>query len=582
MSSDNFFENILKNMADGVMALDFKGRIIMFNTAAGNILGMDPARVTDKTFAGVFMSGGQSNDDFSQAVLDAVYEQGIGLASTVGFIREDGSEVFLSMTSSYLRGEAPGGDNRGVILVFSDITQLRRMQARQEEDARKLGRAYQDLEEKTALLQQVMKRSRIVRFVSTILIVGLFLGLGLYYFQGDALLNRIRQAGPETRPGTDEAVERYFTVEQRPLSSSVSLSGRLEPLEEIVVTAPFEAMIEERHFSFGQMVEKGDLLILLDSSDLEIKLRNAVSEFIKAGQRYRELLSWDSGTEMTRARRSLARARDTLEMNQRELEESELLFEQGIVPANEVEGKRRSVDNALVDVEAALEELESVREKGSRENIELVEMELENARVNLSNLEKQMAGREVRAPVSGVVIKPVSEDDKKISLERGTRVSAGTSLFAVGDLSGVTVSTRVDEVDVRNISLGQPVSARGDAFPDIQLEGMVSHISAQAVTTGSQQAASFDVLVTFPGLDEQSLDVIRVGMSADLEVLVYDKDDALMVPISSVRVVQGRPMVRLVEPDGRITEKEVVTGLTTLGSVEIRSGLEPGDRLSGW
>ncbi len=581
MSSDNFFHNILENMADGVMALDFKGRIIMFNSAAGNILGMDPARVMDKTFAGVFMSGEQCNDDFSQMVLDAVYEQKIGITSTVGFTREDGSEVFLSITSSYLQAEAQDLDNKGVILVFSDITRMRRMQARQEEDARKLGRAYQDLEEKTSLLQQAMKKSRIVRFVSTILIVGLFLGLGLYYFQGDALLNRIRQAGPETKPGT-EAVERYFTVEQRPLSSSVSLSGRLEPLEEIVVTAPFEAMIEERHFSFGQMVEKGDLLILLDSSDLEIKLRNAVSEFIKAGQRYRELLSWDSGTEMTRARRSLARARDTLEMNQRELEESELLFKQGIVPANEVEGKRRSVDNALVDVEAAVEELESVREKGSRENIELVEMELENARVNLSNLEKQMAGREVRAPVSGVVIKPVSEDDKKVSLERGSRVSAGASLFAVGDLSGVTVSTKVDEVDVRNISLGQPVSARGDAFPDIQLEGMVSHISAQAVTTGSQQAASFDVLVTFPVLDEQSLDVIRVGMSADLEVLVYDKDDALMVPISSVRVVQGRPMVRLVEPDGRITEKEVVTGLTTLGSVEIRSGLEPGDRLSGW
>ncbi len=581
MSSDNFFENILENMADGVMALDFKGRIIMFNTAAGNILGMDPAGVMDKTFAGVFMSGGQPNDDFSQTVLDAVYEQRAGLASTVSFTREDGSEVFLSINSSYLREKESDAENRGVILVFSDITRLTRMQARQEEDARKLGRAYQDLEEKTILLQQAIKKSRIVRVVSTIFIIGLFLGIGLYYFQGDALLNRIQQARPEAKARTETA-DRYFTVEQRPLSSSVSLSGRLEPLEEIVVTAPFEAMIEERNFSFGQMVEKGDLLILLDSSDLEIKLRNATSDFIKAGQRYKELLNWDSGTEMTRARRSLARARDTLEMNQRELEESQLLLKQGIVPANEVEGKRRSVENALVDVEAAEEELESAREKGSNENIELVKMELENARVNLANFEKQMAGREVLAPVSGVVIKPVSEDDKKISLEKGSRVSAGTSLFAVGDLSGVTVSTRVDEVDVRNVSPGQRVSARGDAFPDILLQGVVSHISAQAITSGSQQAATFDVLVIFPELDEQSLDVIRVGMSADLEVLVYDRDDALMVPISSVRMMQGRPMVRLAGSDGGVIEKEISTGLTTIGSVEIRSGLEPGDRLLAW
>ncbi len=579
MSSDNFFENILENMADGVMALDFKGRIIMFNSAAGHILGMDPAYTMNRTFAQVFMSGRQSNDDFNQAVLDAVYQQGIGVSSTVNFIRSDGSEVSLTINSSYLQKESSDQEDRGVILVFSDITQFKRMQSRQEEDARKLGRAYQELEEKNNLLHQAMKKARVVRLVSFFLIVGLFLGIGLYYFQGDALLKKLQQARPSPTPRTETAVQ-HFIVEERPLSSSVSLSGRLEPLEEIVVTAPFDAMIEKRDFSFGQMVDKGDLLILLDSTDLEIKIRNARSDYIKASQRYRELLNWDSGTEMTRARRSLARAKDTLEMNERELEESELLYSKGIVPANEVVGKKRTYENTLADVQAAREELESVREKGSRENIELVMMELENLRVNLENLENQLAGKEVRAPVSGVVIKPVSEDDKKISLERGSKVSAGTSLFAVGDLSGVNVGTKVDEVDVRNITPGQPVSARGDAFPDIFLEGRVAHVSAQAITAGGQQAATFDVLVTFPELDQASLDVIRVGMSADLEVMVYEKKDALMVPISFVKLINGRPMIRLVENEGRVIEKEVSTGLTTLGSVEIRSGVQAGDRLA--
>ncbi|MFP4455811.1 MAG: efflux RND transporter periplasmic adaptor subunit [Desulfonatronovibrio sp.] len=580
MSSDNFFENILENMADGVMALDFKGRIVMFNSSAGDILGMSPDKVLDDTFARVFMAGGTDNDEFNQVVLDAVYEQGIGLSSIVDFTRADGSKVSLSICSSYL-GNTKEQEKKGVILVFSDITELKAMQARQEEDARKLGKAYRDMEEKNTLLQQALKKVKVVRIVSSVMILFLLLGIGLYYFYGDTLLNKIQKTG-SSQPSAPSGEVEYFTVEQRPLTSSVSISGRLEPLEEIVVTSPFDGTIEQRNFSFGQIVDQGDVLILLDSSELEVKLRNARSEYIKINQKYQELLNWDSGIEMTKARRSLARAGETLEVNQRELEESELLFEKGIVAANEVDGKKRAVENALVDVQSAEEELESVREKASEQNIQMVRMELENAKVNLETLEKQIQGKTIRAPVSGVVIKPVRKEDKEVSLEKGSKVSAGASLFAVGDLSGVTVSTKVDEVDVRKISIGQPVKARGDAFPGMLLEGLVSHISAQAVTGSGQQAATFDVRVTFPELDEQNLEVIRVGMSADLEIVVYDNDEALMAPLSCVRVVQGRSMVRLAEPDGNIVEKEVETGLTTLTSVEIKSGLKQGDRLVQW
>lgn len=581
MPTEDFYQNILENMADGVMALDFKGRIIMFNEAAGKILSIDPEKALEKPFALVFMDQAQTNDQFNQVVLDAVYQQDIGLTTTVDFSRNDGSTATLSITSSYLQGDGQHQDNNGVILVFSDVTQIKALQKKQEEDARKLGQAYQDLEGKNELLHKALKKVQVIRVVSTILIIGLFLSIGLYYFQGNALIKRIQQSANQDAPAAQDETD-YHTVKTSSLSSSVSLSGRLEPLEEIVVTAPFDAMIIQRDFSFGQMVDQGDVLLVLDSSDLEIKLRNARSDFIKANQKLQELLDWDSGTEMTRARRSLARSRDTLSVNQRKLEESELLFERGIIPAQELESAQRQKDSAQEDVQSALEELESVRKKGDPENIELARMEMENARVNLANLEKQVEGKVITAPVSGVVIQPVSEDDKKLSLEKGSRITSGVSLMAVGDLNGVTVSTKVDEVDVRKLSLGQPVRARGDAFPGVTLDGVVSHISAQAVSSSGGQGATFDVRVTFSEVEEKVLDLIRVGMSADLEVVVYEKDDAIMVPISLVRMVRETPMIRLVESDNSIIEKEVETGMTNVRSVEIVSGVNPGDRLAGW
>ncbi len=568
-------------MADGVMALDFKGRVIMFNSAAGHILGFEPEDVLGKTFAALFMLSSEDNDQFNQVILDAVYQQAVGLSSTVEFSRMDGSKVILSVNSSYLQGDNPEAGHKGVILVFSDITELKRLQARQEEDARKLGKAYQELEEKTGMLEKALKRVQVIKIFSFIAIIILFAGISLYYFQGDSLLDRA--VSPESEPPAEgtEAINSAM-VTSRPLSSSVSLSGTLKPLEEIVVTAPFDARIEDKFFSFGQVVNKGDVLILLDSSDLEIKLRQARSDFIKANQRYQELIDWDSGTEMTRARRGLTRARDTVQVNQSKLEEARLLFDKGVIPAHDVESAERQLKNAREDLQNAREELESVRKKADERNIELARMELKNARVNLENLEHQLKDKEIRAPVSGVVIQPVTKDDQKVSLEKGARISAGDTLLAVGNLNGMTVSTKVDEVDVRKISKGQPVEARGDAFPDITLNGEVSHISAQAEAGSGRQGSTFDVIVTFPEMDDESLEQIRVGMSADLEIIVYKNDNALMAPISHVRMIDGQPRVRLVKSNGEIVTREVETGITTMNAVEIKSGLEPGDKLAGW
>lgn len=580
MTTDNFFHNILENMADGVMVLDFKGRIIMFNSAAGRILGLRPEDVSGKPFAAVFLAAPEPNDEFNQVVLDAIYRKGIGLCATVEYARANDSGLTLSIRSSYLRSEGERED-RGVVLVFSDITEIKALQTRQEEDARKLGQAYLDLEQKNDQLQSALKRVQVIRMTSTILIIALFAGIGLYYFQGDALLKSVHKVG-HMQPTRTEPLAGVVTVEQRPLSSSISLSGLIAPLEEIVVTAPFDASIEERHFSFGQMVQKGGLLLSLDASDLEIKLRNARSEYIRNNQKYRELLQWDSGTEMTRARRSLARAKDTLEVNQRKLEESELLFEKGVIPAQELESSKRQAANSLEDVRAAEEELESVREKGGPENLKISKMDLENARVNLEVLEKQMSQKEVRAPVSGVVIRPVAADDKNVSLEKGARITTGMSLLAVGDMDGVIVKAKVDEIDVGKITPGQPVSATGDAFPGIRLQGTVSHISAQASSGTGQTGSNFDALVVFPDIDRKILQSIRVGMSADLEVVVYNRGDATVVPIRHVRVMRGVPTVRLLAADGTVSEKKVQTGITTLSHVEITSGVKPGDRLAGW
>ena len=578
--ADHLHQNILENMRDGVMALDFQGQVTLFNPAAADILGLDRDRVRGRTFAEVFLSMDEANDEFNQVVLDAVFEKAVGRQETVDFIRPGGARATLSLTSSYLRGE--GDDQaRGVILVFSDITALKTLQEQERENSRKLARAYTDLEDSNARLTQTLKRAQVVRILATLAVILFFVGLGVVYFQGFTPLKSLPGL---TSPAqvSDAPTRQVHPVRTQPLTATISLSGRLQPVEEIVVTAPFDARIVENLFIFGQRVRQGDLLLVLDVSELEVKLREARGARIKAAQKYAELRDWDDGQEMARARRSVERAENKLETDRRKLEESELLYSRGLIPANELDTAKQQLQSSNTDLISSREDLASTWDKGNPDNLMIARMELDNAEMRLAELENQLAQARVLAPASGVVVRPTVEEDKKLSLDRGSRVTAGAALLALGDLSGLRVLTKVDEVDIGKLVVNQKVTARGDAFPGLTLSGQVAHISAQATGGSGHQAPTFDVQITIPKLTPEAEEMVRVGMSADLEVLVHDNPAALLLPLHLVRSQRGQSLVRVLLDNDQIEEREVQTGMTTLNAVEILSGLQVGERVVEW
>ena len=118
----------------------------------------------------------------------------------------------------------------------------------------------------------------------------------------------------------------------------------------------------------------------------------------------------------------------------------------------------------------------------------------------------------------------------------------------------------------------------GDAFSGISLDGEISHISSQATKKGD--IPSFEITVDIKHLSPEHKRWARLGMSANLEVVIYSKSNALMVPIDCVTKSGSDWFVRIRNKETReIKEVKVETGITTLDSVEILSGLKPGDEV---
>ena len=114
---------ILRDVDDGVLALDKHGCIIYVNPQSKKLLGISDLEI-GKTYAEVFFNDkhGNKNDAFHQFIVDAVCDKEKTHSGSVSFIDKNGKKYHFRVTSSFLKGEGEDEQN-GVIVVISDITE---------------------------------------------------------------------------------------------------------------------------------------------------------------------------------------------------------------------------------------------------------------------------------------------------------------------------------------------------------------------------------------------------------------------------------------------------------------------------
>ena len=578
-------ENILRSVASGVIALDGEGRVSVFNAAAEKLLGLAAADVVGRTMGEAFIAL-EGLDELTDAILHAVYHAVISEQRIVS-TRIEGTERSFSVSTSYLRNdEGAGARSAGVVAVFDDISEVKELReteirlARESHERRsELEEAYMSLEARNAELSRAMRKIVLARWAATGLVILFFVGMGLYFWKTDVGFGDVRAA--EAKVSAQSV--RTFPVEPRLLQSHVTVRGRLEPLQSLAINSPFGGRVKKLFFDYGEQVEKGQPLVELDTSRIVVELREARVAYITAEQAHRRLTDPTHNTGVSSARLALHRARIDMDVTREELEEQRFLLERGVVPRDQFKAMERNYDNQKINLASAKGNLEIVLADNETSKI-VSELSLENARTRLDDLEKSHAQAVIRAPVSGVILSAPATGQAGGSaggassggapLAVGEDVERGARLLTIGDLTGLSIASKADEIDIGAIRKGLPVRVSGDGFRGITLDGAITHVSSEAAGAGS--TPTFELTAHVLELTAEQRKVLRLGMSARLDVLVYENKEALLVPLGAVDSAVDPPVVRVRAPDGAVREVPVETGLTNLDSVEILDGLEAG------
>ena len=500
-------------------------------------------------------------------------------------MRAGGDTRSLSVATSYLTapGAGGGGEAVAVIAVFSDLTELRelrdtelRMARAAEAQHGRLQDAYREIEERNEALAAALRKVRLAQGLGAVLVLGLFLGAGLWSWGPLGPLDSpVAAVEPGAVDGADQP-PRTLVAAPRPVSSTISLKGRLAPWRTLDVRSPVEATVAEVGFRTGQEVSEGQRLVELDLTRLRQRHQKAQLLHSKARKAFDVLERWDDSAEMSSARRTFLKAKLDMEREQTTIKKKTFLFEHGLISTSDYEDAKRRHRSQQLDFEAAEQELAAARAKGGEEELAAARLELEAAKTELGALEADLQWTHVSAPLTGVVLAPARSGGELVT---GRRVRRGDKLLRIGDYSRMNALARADEVDVGKLRVGQEVAVTGNAFRGLRLKGVVSHVSSQA-DPRLKRAPMFDVVVTLDPLREAERTRLRDGMSARLTVVVYRNPKALLVPIDAVSRRGRSHRLRVLDPGtGKVVERKVEVGHTTLRRVEVTAGLAPGERV---
>ena len=314
----------------------------------------------------------------------------------------------------------------------------------------------------------------------------------------------------------------------------------------------------------GELVKAGDVIAELDRGQAAAKLSEVTLNLQKAEAQYTSA-QLDSAL-------NLGQAREDVRTAEYLLEEKRLAKEQAQYEAPTIR-RQAEIDHekAVRGFERAKANLETKHRQAVAKMAE-VGADRDRHANQLRIIQGVMDEFVVRAPAPGMVIYVREWNGKKKGV--GSTWSPWEPTVAtLPDLNEMESNTYVNEVDVRKIAVGQPVTITLDADPSKRLQGKVTAVANVGEQRPNQDAKVFEVKIEVAGSDT----TLRPGMTTANAIETAALAEALYVPIEAVNG-DSSGVSYVFRKDGRsIVRQQVETGAMNDNDIVILRGLSKDD-----
>lgn len=404
-----------------------------------------------------------------------------------------------------------------------------------------------------------------------------------------------------------------YVVKQGTILVTIPAVGTIEAEETAGLSLLTSGQIEEIFVQPGDYVEAGTPLMRLKNRIQVIAYEQANLNYESAVRQYEDLLVVDDD-EIAIAEANLNSARGSYTsvanaVSPEQLTAAQLQYEQAQVALDGAQKARYEASPELTDealalldarigeasfnAEAARLRVENLGSSNSGElgaagaRIAQAERELERARTGASEFELAQAQIVIdqataqldqahlaydrtilTAPFTGVVA--------TMDVEVGQRISAGIPLVNLVDITPLSISGKIDEIDLRLVQEGLYAQVEMDALPNMILDAEVTQLGTSGRNING--VVSYDIDLKLDTADAR----IRPGMTAEANIIVEQINDVLTVPNRFIQLDRDRSAfyVNILMPDDTLQQREVTIGTRGDDNTEILSGLQTGETIA--
>ena len=387
----------------------------------------------------------------------------------------------------------------------------------------------------------------ILRIFYTVIILSAICGISWY----------VSQLEPAD-PSVDRATVWIDTVKHGPMLRQVRGLGKLVPEEIRWVTSETNGRVEKKLLEAGAHVSPNTILLELSNPQLELETLNAEWDLKAEESSYADMEVKLERDQLIQAA-DMARLESDYEQASLRYEANSLLHKDGLFSSLDLKRDEANVLQLANRLEIEKQLLE-INPKSVAAQLAERQTRIDQRNAQYSLKKSQLDQLKVRAGVAGVL--------QLLSAEVGERVGSGANLAQVANPNKLKAELNIAETQVKDIQIGQEVSidTRNGIIP-----GKVSRIDP-AVINGT---VTVDVR-----LEGDLPKDARPDLSVDGTIVLERLDDVIYVG----RPVQGQADSQVglfkLDPDGnRAVRITVKLGRSSVSTIEVKEGLEPGDQV---
>ena len=362
-----------------------------------------------------------------------------------------------------------------------------------------------------------------------------------------------------------------FQVVRRDFVHSLRLSGTVEAIESTTISVPrlagpnIQSLVITRLVRPGSTVQPGNLIVEFDRQqqittalDRRAEL-NDLEQQIRKRQAQEQAAAAKDQTEIKIAESSVSRA---------ELE----MIKNDMIPKIYAEKNILALEQAQVTLKQ-LKTTYQLKRRAAEADLRILQIRRDRAESAMRMAEANAERMAITSPISGMaVLKSIWKSNTMAEVQEGEEVRAGVPIVDIVNPNAMRVRARVNQADINDLRLGQPVRVGLDAYPDLEFPGKISQISPLGVMSNlSPKVRAFVVLIDVHGAHPN----LMPDLSASLDVELARTPDVVVVPLDAVRREGERAFVRVQRGSG-FEDRQVTTGSASAHEVVVTSGLDGG------